>query len=184
MLNLNEEETFWGLEELGMRVYFDLDSVLADFDKGVRELCNMEPLNQIEGPVQNDDAMWRAIRDVDHFYARLELMPGAKELFEFAYGLLGDDCQILSGIPKAKRGITTAGEDKISWSHRMLNPNVTVNIVYKEQKKLFCSGEDCILVDDLAANIVAWEQCGGMGILHRDSETSMRRLRELLMKEQ
>lgn len=166
-----------------MKVYFDLDSVLADFDRGVYELCKMEPLNQTDASAQTDDAMWAAIRDTNHFYNRLELMPGAKEMFDFAYGLLGDDCQILSGIPKAKRGIVTAGEDKISWSHRMLNPDVTVNIVYKEQKKEFCTGKDCILVDDLATNIIAWEQCGGAGILHKDSENSMNQLRRLLLKD-
>lgn len=166
-----------------MKVYFDLDSVLADFDRGVSELCKMRPRDPSAALAGNDDAMWAAIRETEHFYDRLELMPGAKEMFDFVYGLLGNDCQILSGIPKARRGILTAGEDKISWSHRMLDPDVRVNIVYKEQKKEFCTGKDCVLVDDLPANIEAWESRGGTGILHRDVETSMIKLREILVSE-
>lgn len=164
-----------------MKVYFDLDSVLADFNRGVLELCHLQPEDQSVATEQSDDAMWAAIRTVDHFYDRLEYMPGAKEMFDFVYERLGDDCQILSGIPKAKRGIMTAEEDKINWSHRMLHPDLKVNIVYKEQKKEFCTGKDCILVDDLAGNIRSWEQCGGTGILHLDAETSMKQLKNFLV---
>lgn len=28
------------------KIYFDMDGVLADFDRGIRELCHMDPLNQ------------------------------------------------------------------------------------------------------------------------------------------
>ena len=44
---------------------------------------------------------------------------------------------------KDARGILTAGEDK---------PD-------------YCTGKDCILIDDLEKNIEAWEECGGTGIL-------------------
>lgn len=33
-------------------------------------------------------------------------MPGAKEMFDAVYGKYGDRCEILTGIPKPKRGIT------------------------------------------------------------------------------
>ncbi len=168
------------MEKAREKVYYELDSVLADFERGVVELCHAQPQDPNAASPQGDDAMWAAIRDTAHFYNRLELMPGARELFDFVYGLLGDDCQILSGIPKAKRGISTAGEDKIQWAHRMLSPDVTVNIVYKEQKKDFCTGKNCVLVDDLVANIDAWETYGGTGILHQNAETSLKRLREIL----
>ena len=28
------------------RIYFDMDGVLADFDRGVRDLCGLEPVDQ------------------------------------------------------------------------------------------------------------------------------------------
>ena len=89
------------------KIYFDMDSVLADFERGVRELCRMEPPSQNDkhrNPA-DDDEMWRRIKQHEHFYDELELMPGAKEMFDAIYEKYGDKCEILTGIPKAKRGI-------------------------------------------------------------------------------
>ena len=63
------------------KIYFDMDGVLADFERGVKEICGLTP------PSQNakhhkpgeDDEMWKAIKACPHFYDYLELMPGAKE---------------------------------------------------------------------------------------------------------
>ncbi len=172
-----------------MKVFFDMDAVLADFDRGVNEMCHMKTPNQEmeyndetkDEYEAKDEAMWAAIRNTDHFYDRLEPMPGALEMFAYAYGRLGrENCQILSAIPKPKHGVVTAREDKINWCHRLLGPDVKVNIVYKEQKKDYITGADCVLVDDLFRNIKEWIQYGGTGILHKDAETSMKQLKNWL----
>lgn len=54
-----------------------------------------------------------------------------------------------------------------------------MNIVYREQKPEYCTGKDCILIDDLEKNIEAWESYGGTGILHKRAEETIARLREL-----
>ena len=74
--------------------------------------------------------------------------------------------------PQAEKGITTAGEDKIAWAHRLLTPELKVNIVYREEKKGFCTGKDSILIDDLASNIDDWVSFGGTGILHVSAENT------------
>ncbi len=163
-----------------MKVYFDLDNTLADFDRGLIELCGTEPVHQDKSTKEEDDNMWKCIRETEHFYDRLELKAGAKELFDLAYNALGDDCQILSAPPKANRGIVTATEDKIAWSHRMLSPDLIVNIVYKEEKPKFCTGKDCILIDDMAENIEAWKKYDGIGILCTDTTEAKEKLKEYL----
>jgi beta-phosphoglucomutase-like phosphatase (HAD superfamily) len=159
------------------KIYFDLDGVMADFDRGVYELCGMDAFSHEDD--KSDDIMWLRIKEVGHFYDKLELMPGAKELFDDLYAKYGDKCEILSGIPKPRRGITTAGEDKISWVRRMLSKNVKVNIVYKEDKPDYCTGEDCILIDDLPANIRAWEDMGGTGIINSGADDTRQTLVEM-----
>ena len=61
------------------KIYFDMDSVLADFERGVRELCGMTPPSQDGAKnAKADDEMWDRIRKVDHFYDRLEMMQGSR----------------------------------------------------------------------------------------------------------
>ena len=160
------------------RLFFDMDGVLADFDRGVVELCGMQPLDQTNRKPCEADALWLKIREVGHFYDKLEMMPGAKDMFNKVYGKYGDRCEILTGIPKPKRGIITAGDDKVNWVRRLLSEDIVVNIVYREQKPEYCTGRDCILIDDLSKNIKGWETLGGTWILHRSTEETLAVLRE------
>ena len=163
------------------KIYFDMDGVLADFERGVKEICGLNP------PSQNarhhkpgeDNEMWEKIRQTTHFYDYLELMPGAKEMFDAVYGKYGDRCEILTGIPKPRRGITYAAEDKIKWVHRLLSENIKVNIVFREEKPQYCTGESCVLIDDMERNIHDWKAIGGTGIVNVSAEETMNRLREL-----
>lgn len=160
------------------KIFFDMDGVLADFDRGVRELCDMDPTSQGDDWKPGmDDPMWERIRQVNHFYDKLELMPGAKQMFDMLYERYGDKCEILSAIPKPKRGILTAGEDKTKWVRRMLSQDIVINIVYREEKPDYCTGKDCILIDDLERNIKAWEECGGTGILFTNAEEVVERIK-------
>ena len=162
------------------KIYFDMDGVLADFDRGVSELCGLPQIRQDETTGKDlDDKMWRRIRDIPHFYDMLEIMPGAKELFDAVYNRYGERTEILTGIPKPKRGILTADEDKETWMKRMLSDRITVNIVFKEEKPQYCKGKDCFLIDDLDKNIAAWEQMGGTGILFQSAQETMNRLKEM-----
>lgn len=165
------------------KIYFDMDGVLADFERGVKEICGLEPISQ---NVKNNDSakeneMWEAIRAAGHFYDRLELMPGAKEMFDAVYGKYGDKCEILTGIPKPKRGIDSAADDKKAWVKRLLSKDIKVNIVYREEKPRFCTGKDCILIDDFEKNIREWETIGGTGILNKSAAETMDKLRKLGM---
>ena len=161
------------------KIYFDMDGVLADFDRGVVELAKTKPLNQLHASDEEDKILWDAIRNVDHFYDKLELMDNAKLLFDLVYNKYKDKCEILTGIPKPHKNISNAGEDKTIWTHRILSKDIVVNIVYKEQKKDFCTGPDCILIDDLETNINEWKKLGGTGILYHSAIETIEELKKL-----
>lgn len=161
------------------KIYFDMDGVLADFDDFVKNQLGMEYSAEQRHWLPNDDEMWEKARNTSHFYYQLKLMDGAKELFDMVFGKYGSQCEILTGIPKPKRGLTTAKEDKIAWVRQYLSSDIVVNVVYKEEKPQFCTGKDCILIDDTQRNITEWEQSGGTGILHVSPENTIQLLKEM-----
>lgn len=161
------------------KIYFDMDGVLADFDRGVVELLGQKPLDQMTRDDASDDEMYAAMRAIPNYYDKLELMEGAKELFDAVYNEYGNRCEILSGIPKAKRGIVTAGEDKIKWMHRLLSDQIEINIVYSEEKQNYCFGPEYVLIDDYELNIEQWKAKGGTGIFHKNAADTLAQLRAL-----
>ena len=163
-----------------VRIYLDMDGVLADFDRGVNEMCQMKAASQNrDRNPQHDDLMWEKIRETDHFYDRLELMPGAKAMFDRIYEKYGERCEILTGIPKPERGIVTAGPDKITWMKRCLSDRIRVNIVLRKQKLEKCEGPESVLIDDREDTIRDWRNAGGTGILHTSAENTLQEMETL-----
>ena len=162
------------------KIYFDMDGVLADFEKGIREICGLPSYSQNDKrPKGYDDIMWEKVRETERFYDRLDLMPGAREMFNAVRSAYGDRCEILTGIPKPYKGVLTAAEDKISWMRRLLSEDVKINTVYRVDKIGFCKGPDYILIDDMKKTIKNWSENGGTGILHVSAEETMRTLKEM-----
>ena len=161
------------------KIYFDMDGVLADFDAFVRESLNMEYSPEKKCWLPSDDEMWARAKEVSHFYYQLPLMKGAKEMFDLIFQKYGSQCEILTGIPKPKRGLVTAKEDKIQWVRKWLSSEIVVNVVYKEQKPQFCTGKDCILIDDTERNVKEWQSSGGTGIQHFSPEQTIASLKEI-----
>jgi len=161
------------------KIYLDMDGVLADFDRGVRELCGMKMLSQNgKRDPYYDDLMWSAIRKVDHFYDRLELMPGARSMFNEIWNQYGERCEILTGIPRPEGSLVTAAEDKIHWMHRMFNPDIRVNAVFRKYKLDFCTGLETVLIDDRKKTILEWREKGGTWILHESANRTLDVLRK------
>lgn len=161
------------------RIYFDMDGVLADFDRGLRELAGFVKRYGQGESEEEDDLMWEAVRKVDHFYSRLAPVPGAIELFCDLHALYGERCEILTGIPTPRRNIPEAGDDKVEWVRRLLPAGVKVNVVYRKEKKGYCKGAGSILIDDYAKNTDEWVASGGTGILFEGADKAREKLRSL-----
>jgi len=156
-----------------------MDGVLANFDKGVQELLGLPRVDQGKRTEEENARLHKAMREYDHFYDKLELLPNAKEMFNTIYGRFRERCEVLSGIPVPKKGIATAKDDKIAWMRRELSEDIKMNIVLRSEKVNYCTGKDCVLIDDFSKNIEEWEKAGGTGILFTSWEETMERLEKL-----
>lgn len=162
-----------------MRVFFDLDGVMADFDRGAKELCGYAPAMQGTGGPEEEERLFTALRKARHFFYQLEPIKGAAELFSAVNGRDGVECEILTAVPKKEHGMDSASEDKIRWVRKYLSEDVKVNTVSRREKKNFCLGKKDILIDDFSKNILEWEMAGGTGILFVNTEQTERELRKI-----
>ena len=159
------------------KIYFDMDGVLADFDKGIHELCGIIPVPQDERNEEQKTAMWNQVRDVGHFYYKLDPIAEGVELFHILYHAFPGQVEILSAQPSFKRQIFTAEQDKRDWCEKYL-PDIPVHITLRRQKVEYAKGN--ILIDDFPDNIVRWESAGGIGILFSGKKDDvLDRLKEL-----
>ena len=149
-----------------MAIYFDMDDTMAGFTAGLAAIGAPHE-DALTGGTRRDDEMWDAIRRTPHFYRNLPEIPAGAGLFRLmaASGLAPE---VLTAVPKPKRMVDGAAEDKIAWNLEHLGEGTVTHICYRADKIKRCHGPDDILIDDHAGNIGEWREAGGTGILFRE----------------
>ena len=124
-----------------MKIYFDMDGVLADFQGYFRSqtMTTVEDLWSIP-----DDVFWKYVKNIPKFWENLPVMPDALKLFKYAQK--HHDVQILSS-PSSHDDRSFGG--KIKWVRKHLGANVRVNLVKRSHKRLFAEDKKCVLIDDI-----------------------------------
>jgi 5'(3')-deoxyribonucleotidase len=154
-----------------IQIALDLDGVFANFHKAAKTIHgpNWQELTPSE--------IWKPmVKDIDDFFLKLEVIPGSKELFNYAQSLPTSkfDVFILTALPFPKGKLANVKEQKTEWVHTHLSPNIKVRtIIGGKNKGKFCNHPHDVLIDDYSRNIKAWEDAGGIGILHKDVSSSI-----------
>lgn len=148
-----------------MKLFLDLDGVLADFDRGVEAVTGRHP------EALSKREMWRALARAPDFFDTLEMMHDAHILWAFCSP---HRPTILTGLPLG----SWAPEQKRRWVARVLGPGVPV-ITCMSRDKHRWSGPGRVLVDDRQGTRLSWENAGGTFILHRTAAASIAALEEL-----
>lgn len=164
-----------------IQIYFDMDGVLANFDLGVVEMCHLPAREQGHTTKEQDKELWGRVREHNHFYAGLAPIPGSIEFVKRIHDIYGDQCQILTGVPRPEKNVPYAAEDKINWMVWNVSPDIKVNIVLRKEKVQFCKDKSSILIDDYWKNIAEWKDAGGTGILFRNVEQTKAELKMVLL---
>ena len=145
-----------------MKIFFDVDGVLADFAGGVLKYTGY-PVPELSVP--NEQAlMWERLRPTEHFFALLDPLPDGLRLFRKMQNL-GYHVEILTATPSEKYGVLNCREDKEIWLKKM-DIHCPINIVARADKQYFAKDHTHILIDDFKKNVREWNEAGGKGFLY------------------
>jgi len=160
-------------------IYLDLDGVLADFDGSVKRHTGKYPHEQ------SDDEMWKSVEKDEHFYSKLEKMPGADDFYTNILAIAtnnGYTVKILTAIPR-KSTMPEAGPDKIKWVKKHFG-DIEVKLGPYSKDKWKHADPNDILIDDRKSNIDEWKKKGNaIGILFKNSNDAISNLKFIIKGE-
>ena len=167
-----------------INVFLDLDGVVCDFPKKLKELFGTSNYDELRTTIGNDE-LWSGLGKVDHLFLNLEPMDNYKTLSNYLKSFYDtkviDRFEILTSLPYSTDKLTTSKQDKIDWVRKYLDSDIPVNTVVGGLKKAkYVKNKNDILIDDLSKNIEAWENAGGTGILFTSNSDAIVQFDRLL----
>jgi len=151
-------------------IYLDMDGVICDMDAQFEKLGK----GPIDGIVKRGGAgMFFAMvaKEGIKFWSEMPWTKDGKQLWHFVKQY---PCSILSAPTKTRSSFI--GKDM--WVNEHLGKNV--KRIFDRHKYKYAS-PDSILIDDMEKNIKPWIEAGGIGILHTDTETTIKKLKEIMI---
>ena len=153
------------------QIYCDMDGVLADFEKGIKDM--------IGGKFS--DARWSELPD--DFFLQLEPMPDAQKLWDF----IGKyNPFILTAVPRSSRGPISkrAAKDKERFMKRWfgVRPDKMYPVMRADKMRFAKDGRDGrpnLLIDDHSKNIAQFKAAGGIGVHHLSASGSIKQLKDI-----
>ena len=150
------------------RLFLDADGVLADFDRGARELLGMSPKAYIAK--HGRGAFWKRLARAKNFYGSLPQMPDAPLLFEAVKHLKPT---ILTGLPLGE----WAAPQKVKWAAEHFPGVPIITCMARDKHKHMQPGD--VLVDDREKHRPAYEEAGVVFVHHKNAEDSLRQLAKI-----
>jgi len=158
------------------KLYLDMDGVLCNFEKRFTELYGKDALGARDR--KNFTTNWPNFI-MDGNFESLEWFPGGKELLDFIQNETDWEVEILSSSGGEKFHSEVAAQ-KVVWLCDKGIP-YKANIVPGRKHKTAYATPETILIDDTEDIIVNFNAAGGVGILHKDINETLAKLRTLLV---
>lgn len=157
---------------MSVPIFLDLDGVFADFYTRALEVVGGE-WESVPPSVA-----WAALEKVPHFFLQLNVLPGSLAIYQ-ALKHHGDKLEVLTAIPRPTGNLATAREDKKAWVAKHMSSKLKVNTITGGVNKFKFATPGAVLIDDLERNLIEWEKHGGIGVLHTDVHSTMKKLKNL-----
>ena len=146
-----------------MKVYIDMDGVLADFFSAALKL-SPAPIAQWRDMEYRDiQYALKQVRQTPNFFENLDIYPGARTLVQSVINLFGEYHICSSPL----EGYEDCDIEKVVWLTKYFEiPPASIQIT--SDKTQFADGN--VLIDDYGVNISNWERAGGFGIKYQADE--------------
>ena len=156
------------------RIFVDMDGVLADFNTGVETLTGTPFPNTDQGHNDYDERKEELTNK--RLFRNLPPMPDMYDLVGYVRHT-GLPWEILTAAGVVNRELVVW--DKNEWIREYVSPSVVVTCTMTGSQKGMFALEGSVLIDDRKKNIQAWEDNGGIGILHTSAEDTINQLKKL-----
>lgn len=157
------------------KIYLDMDGVFCDFDGYWDNAC-------LQRGIPNDFNMnyFKFLVKDELLFTKLKMLPESqklKEFFEFHQSInpeLTIEMLSSSGTPDHLKEATEQKQEWLDANGFTFKLNVVKGAKYKAE---FCTGSECLLVDDMASTVENWKTVGGIGVLYNPKQpTSSNRM--------
>jgi FMN phosphatase YigB (HAD superfamily) len=151
-----------------------------DYEKLLLKYYQEQGLPEKKARGKAKSKFWSIIQGDFNWWINLEWMPDGKELFNTCLDLR------TKGIVKQLNILSSPSSDKVcepgkrTWLENQGIAKHFDNIIIFKEKYKYATGPNDILIDDTPKKINEWNDLGkGTGILHENTETTLRQLREI-----
>tara|TARA_B110000046_G_scaffold163142_1_gene177902 strand:- start:290 stop:739 length:450 start_codon:yes stop_codon:yes gene_type:complete len=147
-----------------------MDGVLVDFNERFKRFSKGIPPTEYEQKF-GKDKFWELIDGIGvRFWVGMDWMSDGKQLWDYIKKYNPTLLSSPSRADHSKMG-------KRIWRQR--NLPTTKLVLAQARNKQNYANPDSILIDDRESNIDQWIKAGGIGILHTDTASTLKKLKEL-----
>ena len=169
-----------------MKYYFDMDGVITNFDSMVPNSAIFnhpsETLNDEMRAAKKQ--FWLTVEQTPNFWRDMPMIHNADYMLSVAHE--SGEIFVLSKTPGAKHFV--GGQNYVDFVANEKRKWIATNLKYffDEQHIIICDGNkgkliqpdrNDILIDDRQENINDWTECGGRGILFRDANNTVQKMK-------
>jgi len=165
---LNEQET-------DKKIFLDMDGVIVDFvgaiDKihGIKDFREWEKIGREKYELINKMG--------EKWWSQMKWLGDGKKLWNY---LKDSDVTILSATPQDPESRKISIQGKKNWLKKNIGSSYASNaLIVLAVEKQMQAAPNHILIDDSDRNIAQWRNQGGIGILHKNTNDTIKQLERL-----